>query len=346
MKQLIGNICKSTLLLGCLCLLPMACSDDDEVLSDATKFGNFSVENATVLRDDVNQTLTVVLPEDTKDASAVDISFSLPEGAVALVGGYERNTAGKATVDLSRPMKFIVEAANGDRANWTVIATNNSYTLAYGMGYMLTGGKSLAPARGGDYSPYCNQYENTPAPNNNCGPACAAMAVNWGHTRAKMTPEMARSFNTAQSQWNPGNCRDCINMYGGGTVHAAPVNLPFHYEDEQVPELYARFLKETIDAGKMVLTVLNNGDNTYNANPGQHTHRFYQSNANHIMLYKGYRVVDGVTWIEVYDPAGAGSDAKYADGSWKGENRYYLATDLAKAIKNKQIGIVTVIWHD
>lgn len=346
MKHRIENIAKTALLAVFLGVVPVACSDDDEALNNDTRLGSISLEGASVERDDVNQTMLVTVPETMTDLSSVKLSFALPQGATALINGYEKVEDGEAVVNLNSPVKLAVVAANGDRANWTIAATNNSYTLAYGMGYMLAESKSLLPARGEEYSPYLNQYENTPAPNDNCGPACAAMAVNWGHTRAKMTAEMARSFNPAVAQWTATNCKDCINMYGGGSVHAEMTELPFFYYSENVVEEYTNFLKETIDGGRLVITVVNNADNTYNPNPEQHTHRFYQSDANHILLYKGYRVVDGVTWIEVYDSGGVGEEAKYADGAWKGENRYYLASDLAKAIVNKKIGIVATVWHD
>lgn len=342
----IGNILKNVWLAGCLGLMPMACSDDDPALSGNTDLKEISLEGMTenVTLDRENQIVLVQVSESVTNLSAVKLNFTLADGAEALVD-IDRALSSGESVDLSHPLKFTVVAPDGSRAHWTVAVTNNNYTLSYGMGYVLTESKSLVPARGEEYSPYVNQYEFTPSPNNNCGPSCAAMAVNWGHSRAKMTAEMARSFNTATERWTPTICQQCISVYGGGEVFAEMTSLPFFYYDENLAELYTVFLKETIDAGRLVVTVVNNADNTYNANPEQHTHRFYQSDDSHMLVYKGYRVVDGVTWIEVYDPAGSGEDAKYADGSWKGENRYYLASDLAKAIANKKIGIVCTVWR-
>lgn len=352
MELKISALLKSTLFASCVAFSFAACSDDEEGLASSTLLNDISIEGIECRQnvDEEKQTVLLTLPSNVSDASDVTVSFDVSEDAKVLVNDYYEAVDGKATMDLNRPAKFTIVAPNGDRAHWTIAATNNDYTIDYGLGYMLTESNSLQPARQEEgFSPYRNQYENTPGPNNNCGPACAAMGFNWGHTSRTLTPEQARSFDTANAQWTARTVCNCIDMYGGvggvRVVGAEMTALPFSYTEENVPEKYTKFLKETIDAGRLVITVVNNADNTYNPNPEQHTHRFYQSTANHILVYKGYRVVDGITWIEVYDPAGSGDTAKYADGSWKGENRYYLATDLAKAIVSKEIGIVCTVWY-
>lgn len=346
MKTIIKKILINLLLICYMGGTLMMCNNNDKVLSGEAELKEISLEGmtGTAMMDRQNQTVLLRVAENTTDLSTVKLNFTLSEGARAVLEG-EKNMISGGTVNLSRPIMFTVIAPDGSRTHWTVAVTNNDYSVSYGLGYMITESKSLQSARGVEYSPYINQNEFTPAPNNNCGPSCAAMAVNWGHTRAKMTAEMARSFNVSVERWSPTNCKDCINTYGGQQVFAERTQLPFSNTDEKLVELYTAFLKETIDAGRLVITVVDNGENTYNTNPEQHTHRFYQSSDSHMLVYKGYKVVDGVTWIEVYDPAGRDDDAKYADGSWKGENRYYLASDLAKHIPAKNISVVITVWH-
>jgi hypothetical protein len=52
----------------------------------------------------------------------------------------------------------------------------------------------------------------------------------------------------------------------------------------------------------------------------------------HYIIIKGYRVVDGITYFEIYDPASM--NRYFPDGSPKGKNRYYLADDVITAIKS------------
>jgi hypothetical protein len=61
----------------------------------------------------------------------------------------------------------------------------------------------------------------------------------------------------------------------------------------------------------------------------QHTNKFYytyNTGWGHFLLIKGYKQVDGNMFYEIYDPY---SDHQtYTDSSLKGEDRYYLNTDI------------------
>jgi hypothetical protein len=63
-------------------------------------------------------------------------------------------------------------------------------------------------------------------------------------------------------------------------------------------------------------------------NPEWRKDRFYPVTPlfAHFILLKGYKIVDEITWFEVYDPYS--NDQKYLDGSLKGRNRYYRGTEL------------------
>jgi hypothetical protein len=49
--------------------------------------------------------------------------------------------------------------------------------------------------------------------------------------------------------------------------------------------------------------------------------------ANHAIIIKGYRVVDGITYFEVYYPASSEFE-RYPDDTFKGQDRYFLADEV------------------
>ena len=113
-----------------------------------------------------------------------------------------------------------------------------------------------------------------------------------------------------------------------------------HYlNDNHIGNFYAGLnhasdLKSRIDNRHMVILCL---DIYYvreltGGKPDWHIDKFYHNNApkvGHFIIVKGYRIVDGVLWFEVYDPASSGR--KYSNGGLKGLDRYYRAEDIMHA---------------
>jgi len=94
-------------------------------------------------------------------------------------------------------------------------------------------------------------------------------------------------------------------------------------------------MKEHLDNGNIMIVLINMYDITYNKNKKQRTGKFYLTfdgtriyldGANHAVVIKGYRVVDGITYFEVYDPASSEGE-RYPDGTFKGKDRYFLADE-------------------
>ena len=61
----------------------------------------------------------------------------------------------------------------------------------------------------------------------------------------------------------------------------------------------------------------------------------------HYVIVKGYKIVDGIIWFEVYDPASHG--LTYNDGSLMGIDRYYRSEDIIKALDHGAYGRHAVV---
>jgi hypothetical protein len=84
--------------------------------------------------------------------------------------------------------------------------------------------------------------------------------------------------------------------------------------------------------GNIAILCINTTYITYNNNPAQRVGRFYSFQGGHFIVVKGYRVVDGKTYFETYDPNNW--NEHYQSGQEKGKDRYFLSEDLMKAGSN------------
>ena len=77
---------------------------------------------------------------------------------------------------------------------------------------------------------------------------------------------------------------------------------------------------------------LNNADITEQQalSKGYHTNRYYPGGSGHFLVIKGYRIVNDEIWFQVHDPWSTGDT--YPDGKLLGEDRFYLAYDVAYCI--------------
>ena len=335
----------SMLLAGSMAFILTACSDDDTPLSDKRDIRAISIEGVECqsIIDEEQQTIRLVVPEETSDLSLLKgakLTFTLSDGATAEIRNYGPVNSGDQ-VDLTKAVCFSAIAPDRSRSDWWIYTTNNDYTLEYGMGSLLTESRSNEASRG--TSVYLEQHTSNSYPDNSCGPACAAMACLWAYNRVPasvMTVSFARNFDSSVN-WTAETIQRFVSTYAAAGATAQFESLGFSYTDEALADKYTAFLKQKIDEGKILITHTNTGNNTYNGNSSQHTGRYYPNAFSHFILCKGYRVVDGVTYIEAHDPWSEGYT--YTDGSYMGENRYYNAAELAKTIADKKIGIVLTI---
>jgi hypothetical protein len=168
------------------------------------------------------------------------------------------------------------------------------------------------------YAWYIDQADTGPASNNNCGPSSTVMAIKW------YNPEFTGSAAEARQTYPAG---------GGWWYTSDVVN---YLDLWSVPRTVSAFtgtnqLVQVLSAGQLVILCINTSHLSWNDKPAQRVGRFYGYASGHILVLKGWRVMDGALWFEVYDPNNW--HAFYEDKTPKGRNRHLLAAELTEAIR-------------
>jgi hypothetical protein len=193
---------------------------------------------------------------------------------------------------------------------------------AYGLGKVLGEEHSNSV----DYNWYYDQQNTGTHSLINCGPTSVTMAIKWFDEDFTGTPLDARNtYRSGGGWWYTSDIINYLNLYDVNNYTIALSNI--------------NVVKDEIDDGNIVILCLDMYYVTYMEGPSYfHYNKFYKTNAKdwgHFIVIKGYKKVDGKLYFEVYDPYSLGE--KYADGSFKGKDRYYLSSDLDFA---------THIWWD
>jgi hypothetical protein len=173
------------------------------------------------------------------------------------------------------------------------------------------------------YEWYINQRNTGLHSSANCGPTSATMAIKWADSTFTGTVEDAR--NTYQPGGGGWAANTMMTYLSRHSISNSWVGLP----NENA-------LKSQIDSGRIVILALDmHYIRQHKGNPEWRTdrHGYYPSpGSGHYVIAKGYRVVDDILWIEIYDPgAGYWNDDRYADGTRVGRDRYYRSEDIMQA---------------
>ncbi len=176
-----------------------------------------------------------------------------------------------------------------------------------------------------DYDWYVDQGNTGPYSYSNCGPASVTMAVKWVYPDFSATCEDARATYRPDGGW--WYTDDITNYLDKSGV-----------SNYTIPITTIDVLKNELDNGNILIVNPDMYYIRYQANAKHHVDRFYSADEpgwGHFIVVKGYKVVDGNTFYEIYDPYGI--NKTYSDGSPKGIDRYYRAEDIDKT---------TGIWWD
>lgn len=296
--------------------------------------------NAIVQINQERQWVSIAI-SNTSDFSDIKPILSLSPGAKAYTWEGAEFVNGKTSLDLRKSVKIKVVAPNHSTAFWTLSADNNGYSSYYGLGNLQTEARSNNTARKDVYQ---EQHNSQTFPDENCGPACAAMAIRWANPTSNITVEEARSFNKTSLAWSWTNIRSCLFSSGVYDVSYHYFAPGFSWTDshETITEEYGKVIKNIINSGKIAIQLLNMKYFTYNnENTDYHTNAYYHGYVTHFLIIKGYRVVDGKMYAEVYDPWSP--HLKYPDGKFKGEDRYYQIADFATMLKELKISMIMTI---
>ena len=154
----------------------------------------------------------------------------------------------------------------------------------------------------------------------NCGPACVTMAIKWSNQSFTKTAEDARkTYLPSGGWWYTNNITDYLTD-----------NNTAHYISSLSE---ANALISQLDDGNIAILCLDMYYVSYHSgNPEWHIDKFYttlSSDWGHFIVAKGYKIVDGIIWFEIYDPWSL--NVRYDDGSLKGRDRYYRSEDIMQA---------------
>lgn len=331
------NVC--LLLIPLLAFLATSCSDDESPVGENSKadFTSYSISGFDVKAqiDAENSTVYVQLPYSVTDLSSLRPEFTVSDGATVSIN-YEPQVSGASEMDFSNLVLYTVTSADKSTSRrWRVTVTNNSHTSRYGMGNCLTAEVSNDGSSPDGF--YMQQQHTGANSDDNCGPACSAMALKWAYPDSRYSVEDARN-ETPYSEidggiwWYPRDVYNFLNNHGVQAYYWDFWDSTFDY--------YVKTIRERLDEGNLAISCLkmSNISQQTAASKEYRTHKYYPGSNGHFLLIKGYRVVNGVTWFEVHDPWGL--DLKYSDGTPYGSNRYYLANEVATSINHNSWTVI------
>ncbi len=154
----------------------------------------------------------------------------------------------------------------------------------------------------------------------NCGPTSVTMALKWVDSDFDKTGEDAR--NTYRSSGGWWYTDDIINYLNRYSANNFTINIT-HIDS----------VKSQIDIGNIAILCLDMYYIRFQSIPSWHIDKFYPTSNKgwgHFIIIKGYKVVDHITYYEVYDPFSMGD--RYSDHTLKGMDRYYRSEDLNRAV--------------
>jgi len=306
-------------------LILSACSRKDQ---DAGKPGLEILQFSLVPGSDnteinsANHQVTVHVPDSLYYGIKLKAVFKLSPGSTAQVNGLEQ-VSGVTVNDFEQDIHYTVFANDHrTRQDWTVQASNNMYSVSWGLGHFIN--RSLSEDR--SYSWYIDQGTSGNFAGNNCGPSSVTMAIRWADSGFNKTAADARqTYQTDGGWWYTTDITSYLNLYG---VEFGIISLGAEPAD------FAGRVKSQLDRNQIIILCLDmdrvrqSGVDQYRAD------KFYATSPGwgHFIVLKGYRQVDQELFFEAYDPYSFGKTN--TDHTLKGEDRYYRFEDLAAATQN------------
>lgn len=303
--------------------------------TDITAFSINGCEGKAII-DAEKKTVYLQIPSSVKSGSNLCPEFSLSEGASASVNN-QLQTSGHSKVDFKSVVTYTITAGNKtDQSQWKITVTNNDYSTGWGLGCFITEEHSNDGNSPDGF--YLQQHNTGASSDNNCGPTCAVMAARWANPTFPSTVENARdeiprSTVDGGMQWFPQDVQAYLGNHGI-TISMMTLN--------QIEDQFVTQVTNELKNGHLVLICLDMQYVTFDksGNPEYRINKFYNGTTGHFLVIKGYKIADGVVWMEVHDPWGM--DLKYADGSYKGASRYYRAGELSIATTKHNTNAVVI----
>jgi len=253
------------------------------------------------------------------NSDALTYRWSSAEGTVTFGNGNYAETYFKIPEGPDEKLVDITLTVNDGKSEdiktQTVTVPGFSRVRAYGLG------KNLHEEISNDvpYEWYYDQANTGELSAVNCGPTAVTMAIKWFNENFTHTPQEARDiYHSSGGWWFTDDIIGYLNKYSVSNYVIALDNVTA--------------ISHEIDDGNIVILCVDMYYVKYLNDPDYHINKFYSTNDTgwgHFMVIKGYKNVDGRVYYEAYDPYSMNNS--YLDGALKGQDRYYLSSDLDKA---------------
>ena len=299
-----------------LLVLCLACRKDEQAPLALSEEGfEFGIVGQLLpaIKHQNQKSLEIIIPQNTAKNNLK--AFGRASAKTQLLINNAILIDSQTIVDCSLPLSLSLIAENNRQQDWTVYVKTESE--AYGLGSIVNASKSLDR----NYDFYREQKGSGLYAVENCGPAVAAMALHWADSGLNKTVYEARQTTKPQGgNWSTSNIIDYLANSGVQSSIVYLSNI-----DQSV--------KKYIDLNYLLILCLDMHQIKYNANPIQKTNKFYptfHAAWSHFLLVKGYRIVDGKFYVEVYDPNSYGENHGITHQPL-GKDRYYAADQLQLA---------------
>jgi hypothetical protein len=294
----------------------VSCENTEAVLIDFV----VTAHNPTIDIDQTSNTIHVDFPDDVRSAQDLIADFILSEGAVAFVGS-DIQLSGVTGNNYEEPFSFHVQSEDGKTSKiWTVNSSNNGYTNNWGMGGFIS--KDVSHNRA--YPWYINQAETGTFSNVNCAPSSVVMSSHWAKENFSHSVEDARSmYHPTGGGWYTEDIDNCLDDF---YIHHLIMELATSKEET------SELIQAQLDKGNILMLCVDVHYLRLCENDSVRVDKYYETiqlGVGHCIVLKGYKIVDGHIFFEVYDPAGY--NWKYNDGQSKGQDRYYRGDDIFTA---------------
>lgn len=219
-------------------------------------------------------------------------------------------------------------SGSASTSNPPVVSTSNAHPWSeWGLGHTE---EEYVDNDNRSYNWYIDQYDTGQYYFENCGPSVATMACRWSDSSFNRTAQQARDTLKPNGGWwvidMPGNeadMNDYLEMYG----------IPYGGRDcSSNTEDMTGKMKQDLRNGRIIILCIDSSYITENYDSGERTGKPYSTSrgSGHFIIVKGFAIVDGQTYFEVYDPANGGKT--YSDGTPMCKNRYYSDNDIYDAM--------------
>ncbi len=168
-----------------------------------------------------------------------------------------------------------------------------------------------------DYDWYVDQWTTGTYWSANCGPTSIEMAGRFSDENFAYTTEDARANYRTNGGW-----------WYDSDIHGALTQFEIPHTSSSLSS--GNDLIGLLDQGGIVLVNPDMSKVSMGNEEDDHAGLYYEPGTGHYLIVKGYVLVDGATFFEVYDPWSIGES--YEGGALKGKDRYYDATSLMNAI--------------